>query len=149
MRIVGAGGGSVEWFRKNFCQEMSREFFYNEYLPNVLSASTRPEVRFHPYLTGDRHRIRQKTGSFTQLSLNTTREDCLSALLYGIVSFQSEILREWQKKVPLDHNIYHVGGGASEAYTKYKQKLLKDFQFIQLGETATKGAAKLGFEALG
>jgi len=149
MRIVGAGGASVEWFRKTFCQEMSREFFYDQYLSTVLSTSTQPKVRFHPYLTGDRHRIRQKTGSFTQLSLNTTREDCLLALVYGIVSFQAEILREWQRNVPLDHNIYHVGGGASEAYTQYKQKLLKDFQFIPLGETATKGAAKLGFEALG
>jgi len=148
MRIVGAGGASVEWFRRTFCQDMSRDSFYNEYLTSVLSASARPEVRFHPFLTGNRHRIRQKTGSFTQLSLNTTREDFLLALVYGIVSFQAEILREWQKGVPLDHNIYHVGGGASEAYTQYKQKLLKDFQFVQLGETAMKGAAKLAFETL-
>jgi hypothetical protein len=26
--------------------------------------------------------------------------------------------------------------------------MLKDFQFIQMGETALKGAAKLGFEAI-
>ena len=70
------------------------------------------------------------------------------ALAYGIVSFQAEGLREWRKHVPLDHHIYHVGGGASEAYTQYKQRLLKDFQFIQLGETSLKGAAKLGFEPL-
>jgi hypothetical protein len=42
-----------------------------------------------------------------------------------------------------------VGGGASEAYTQYKQKLFKGFKVIQLGETAVKGAAKLGFDALG
>jgi len=149
MRIVGAGGASLEWFRKTFCQEMSRDFFYNEYLAAILSTSARPKARFHPFLSGDRHRIRQKTGSFTQLSLNTTREDCLLALAYGIVSFQKEVLREWEKRAALNHHIYHVGGGASEAYTQYKQKLLKDFQFIPLGETATKGAAKLGFEALG
>lgn len=148
MRIVGAGGASVEWFRKNFCQDMSRDFFYKEYLANVLSTAVQPKIRFHPYLTGDRHRIRQKTGSFTQLSLSTTREDCLLALVHRIVSFQAEILREWQKKFPLDRHIYHVGGGASEPYTQYKQKLLKDFKFIQLGETSIKGAAKLGFDAL-
>ena len=145
MRTVGAGGGSLEWFRKAFCQDMSRESFYDEYLATVLSASAEPEARFHPFLSGDRHRIRQKTGSFTRLSLNTTREDCLLALAHGIVSFQAEALREWRKKVPLDHHIYHVGGGASEAYTQYKQRLLRDFQFIQLGETSLKGAAKLGF----
>jgi len=40
------------------------------------------------------------------------------------------------------------GGGASDAYTQYKQKGFKGFQIIQLGETAVQGAAKLGFEAL-
>lgn len=148
MRTVGAGGASVEWFRKAFCQEMSQDTFYNEYLPTVLSASAEPEARFYPFLSGDRHRIRQKTGSFTRLSLNTTREDCLLAMAHGIVSFQAEGLWEWRKHVPLSHHIYHVGGGASEAYTQYKQRLLKDFQLIQLGETSLKGAAKLGFETL-
>ena len=148
MRTVGAGGASVEWFRKAFCQEMSRDVFYNEYLASVLSASADPGARFHPFLTGDRHRIRQKTGSFTRLSLNTTKEDLLLALAYGIVSFQAEGLREWRKHVPLNHHIYHVGGGASEAYTQYKQRILKDFQLVQLGETSLKGAAKLGFETL-
>lgn len=148
MRIVGAGGGSLEWFRKTFCHEMSRDFFYNEYLRTALSSSAQAEARFHPFLTGDRHRIRQKTGSFTQLSLSTTREDCLRALAQGIVSFQAEALREWQKKVRLDHIIYHVGGGASEAYTQFKQRLFKGFEVIQLGETAIKGAAMLGFDAL-
>jgi sugar (pentulose or hexulose) kinase len=149
MRIVGAGGASLEWFRKGFCQEMTRDFFYDEYLKTVLSSSSRPEARFHPFLSGDRHRIRQKTGSFTQLSLETTREDCLLALVHGIVSFQGEALREWKERVDLDQIIYHVGGGASEAYTQYKQKWFKGYQIIQLGETAVQGAAKLGFEALG
>jgi sugar (pentulose or hexulose) kinase len=148
MRIVGAGGASLEWFRRTFCREMTKEVFYNDYLAEVLSTSRRPESRFQPFLSGDRHRIRQKTGSFTRLSLNTTREDCLLALTYGIVSFMAEGLREWRKKVHLNRQIYHVGGGARDAYTQYKQRWLKDFEFIQLGETALKGAAKLGFETL-
>jgi sugar (pentulose or hexulose) kinase len=132
MRTVGAGGASVEWFRKT----------------DVLSSSGRSQARFHPFLSGDRHRIQQKTGSFTRLTLNTTREDCLLALANGIVSFQIEGLLEWQKSVRLDSRIYHVGGGASEAYTRYKQKLLGDFKFIQLGEIAVIGAARLALDAL-
>jgi sugar (pentulose or hexulose) kinase len=149
MRTVGAGGASVEWFRKTFCKEMTKDAFYNEYLSDVLSSRQKPEASFHPFLSGDRHRIRQKSGAFTRLTLNTTREDCLLALVHGIVSFQSEGLLEWQKKVPLSRYIYHVGGGASEAYTQYKQKMFKDFTFIQLGETAVIGAAKLALDALG
>ena len=149
MRTVGAGGASVEWFRRTFCREMTKEKFYNEYMTRVLSPPRKPEARFHPFLSGDRHRMRQKTGSFTRLTLNTTREDCLLALAHGIVSFQIEGLLEWEKAVPLSRSIYHVGGGASEAYTQYKQEMLKNFRFIQLGETAVTGAAKLALEAVG
>jgi xylulokinase len=148
MRTVGAGGASIEWFRKTFCKDMTKEAFYNQYLANVLLPPRRPEVSFHPFLSGDRHRIRQKTAAFTRLTLNTTREDCLLALAYGIVSFQIKGLLEWQEKVNLDRTIYHVGGGAREAYTQFKQEILKDFTFVQLGETAVIGAAKLAWDAL-
>ena len=148
MRTVGAGGASLEWFRNSFCKEMTRETFYDEYLPTVLDASKSSQARFHPFLSGDRHRIRQRAGSFTQLTLNTTREDFLQAMADGIVSFQAKGLHEWRKKVPLDDTIRHVGGGASAAYTRFKQKYLKKYRFVQMGETAVIGAAKLGFEAI-
>jgi xylulokinase len=148
MRTVGAGGASLEWFRMNFCKEMTKETFYEEYLKEVLSPKKVPEARFHPFLAGDRHRVRRKSGAFTRLTLNTTREDALLAVIYGIISFQTEILSEWQKKAPLKNQIRHVGGGASDAYTGYKQSLLKKYSFVQLGETTLTGAAKLAMDAL-
>jgi xylulokinase len=148
MRTVGAGGASLEWFRNSFCREMTRKTFYEEYLPGVLAESKDSDVQFHPFLSGDRHRIRQRSGAFTRLTLNNTREDCLRAMADGILSFQTKGLREWQKKVSLNNTICHVGGGASEAYTRFKQKCLKDYKFLQIGETAVIGAAKLGFEAI-
>ena len=148
MRTVGAGGASLEWFRMNFCKEMTKKTFYEEYLKEVLSPKKVPEARFHPFLAGDRHRVRRKTGAFTRLTLNTTREDTLLAVIYGIISFQTEILSEWQKKAPLKSQIRHVGGGASDAYTGYKQSLLKKYSFVQLGETTLTGAAKLAMDAL-
>lgn len=148
MRTVGAGGASIEWFRVNFCKEMTKEIFYEEYLREVLSPNSIPEARFHPFLSGDRHRIRRKSGAFTRLTLNTTREDILLALIHGIISFQIESLSEWEKTVPLSNTIYHVGGGASDAYTGYKQNMLKNYSFVQLGETTLTGAAILALDAL-
>jgi sugar (pentulose or hexulose) kinase len=148
MRTVGAGGASVEWFRRNFCREMTKKAFYDQYLADVLSATRHAETRFQPFLAGDRHRIRQKSGAFTRLTLNTTREDCLLALVHGIVSFQIKGLMEWERSISLRRYIQHVGGGASDAYTRYKQEMLKNFTFIRRGETAVIGAAKLAFEAL-
>ncbi|UCD79192.1 MAG: hypothetical protein JSW26_27965 [Desulfobacterales bacterium] len=148
MRTVGAGGASLEWFRNNFCKEMTKERFYDEYLKEVLTPGKVPEARFYPYLTGDRHRIKRKSGAFTRLTLNTKRDDLLLALAHGIISFQLESIDEWKKNVRLSKQIYHVGGGASDAYTGYKQSMLKDFQFVQLGETALAGAARLALRVL-
>jgi len=145
---VGAGGASLEWFRNNFCQEMTKETFYNEYLKTVLTPNQVPEARFYPYLSGDRHRIKRKSGAFTRLTLNTNRDDLLLALAHGIIAFQIESRSEWKKSVTLSNEIYHVGGGASDAYTAYKQGIMKDFRFVQLGETTLSGAAKLALDAL-
>ena len=49
MRTVGAGGASVEWFRKIFCREMSHEQFYNKFLVSVLTMSDPSETCFHPF----------------------------------------------------------------------------------------------------
>jgi xylulokinase len=148
MRTVGAGGASIEWFRDNFCKEMTKEEFYQSYLKEVLTAGRTPEGRFQPYLAGDRHRIKLRKGAFTGLTLNTTREDLLLALIHGIIAFQAKQLSAWQKDALLSKTIYHVGGGASEAYTVYKQQVIKGFQFVKLGETTIAGAAKLALDAL-
>lgn len=149
MKVVGAGGASLEWFRTTFCKELERDTFYNEYLKKVLSSCKIPETRFQPFLAGDRHRVKRKSASYTRLSLSTTREDLLLSLVHGIVTFQSNVIEQWMKYTKLDKQIAHVGGGAHSAYTEYKEKMIKDFKFIQMGETTLTGAARLAIEALG
>ena len=148
MRTVGAGGASLEWFRTNFCKEMNKETFYQEYLKEVLTPNKEPEARFYPYLTGDRHRLKRKSGAFTRMTLNTDRDDLLLALAHGIISFQMESISDWRQHVQLSNQIYHVGGGASDAYTGYKQSMLKAYRFVQLGETTMPGAARLALRAM-
>ena len=76
MKVVGAAGASVEWFRKTFCQEMPRRAFYDDFMADVLSAHTRPEARFHPFLghaqsSGVRRTLRR---SWLMLLLRRVRE---------------------------------------------------------------------------
>jgi len=148
MRTVGAGGGSLEWFRQNFCKELSRESFYQSYLPDVLTSQPPNRAVFLPFLSGNRHQVGQATGSFANLTLDTTREEMLLALLDGIVSFQFEELAHWKDHVALKPVIKHVGGGATSAYTAFKQSRLKNFELQMLGETTLIGAARLAFETL-
>jgi xylulokinase len=148
MRTVGAGGGSLEWFRQNFCREMSKETFYGNYLTDVLAGQPANRATFLPFLSGNRHQVGQATGSFNNLTLDTTREELLLALLDGIVSFQFEELAHWKNHVALNRIIKHVGGGAKSAYTTFKQSRLEDFELRMLGETTLIGAARLAFETL-
>ncbi len=148
MRTVGAGGGSLEWFRLNFCKELKKEAFYSSYLKEVLE--NRPPLRasFLPFLSGNRHQVSQATASFKNLTLDSTREEMLLALLDGIVSFQFEELERWKTHVSLSKTIKHVGGGAQSGYTAFKQEKLTDYNLIMLGETTLIGAARLAFDTL-
>jgi len=148
MRMVGAGGGSLEWFRQNFCKELKKEVFYSRYLKEVLE--NRPPLRasFRPFLSGNRHQVGEATASFNNLTLDSTREEMLLALLDGIVSFQFEALDTWRQDIALSRIIKHVGGGAKSSYTAFKQDKLPDFTMQMLGETALAGAARLAFETL-
>ncbi len=149
MRTVGAGGGSLEWYRKNFCRDLSKEDFYSDYLNDLLENGPRPSASFLPFLSGNRHQVGHRTASFEGLTLNTTREEMLLALLHGIVSFQFEALDRWEKDVKLSTTIHHVGGGAKSGYTAFKQKMLTNYKLVMQGETTLTGAAKLALETLG
>ncbi len=148
MRTVGAGGGSLEWFRMNFCRELTKEAFYTHYLPEVLENRPPRRASFLPFLSGNRHQVGQATASFNNLTLDSTREEMLHALLDGIVSFQFEELEHWQRHVSLSKTIKHVGGGAKSSYTAFKQDKLGDYELQMLGETTLTGAARLAFETL-
>ena len=148
MRTVGAGGGSLEWFRKNFCREFDKEEFYSSYLKHVLE--NRPPLRssFRPFLSGNRHQVEMATASFENLTLDSTREEMLVALLDGIVSFQFEELDVWKDQVALNDRIKHVGGGATSHYTAFKQEKLPNHMLMMVGETTLAGAARLAFDTL-
>jgi sugar (pentulose or hexulose) kinase len=148
MRTVGAGGGALEWFRQNFCKELGKEEFYAGYLPEVLKYRPPLRVSFRPFLSGNRHQVELATASFDNLRLDSTREEMLVALLDGIVSFQFEELDIWKEHVTLSDTITHVGGGATDCYTAFKQEKLTGYKLLMRGETTLTGAARLAFETL-
>ncbi|VBB40658.1 putative Carbohydrate kinase, FGGY [uncultured Spirochaetota bacterium] len=149
MRTLGAGGASIEWFRNNFCKDLSYDKFYSDYLPAVLSKDENRVVEFAPYLTGDRHKLEPLKASFSNVTIDSSRDDFLYAVIRSNVNFLFSILPEWKRHTFVGDKIYHVGGGAGEAYTDFKRSVLKDYRIEQIGETAEKGAAIIGFEALG
>jgi xylulokinase len=142
MNIVGAGGESLNWFHKVFCSDMSKQEFFEEYLPEVLTNYTSGNTHFTPYLAGHRNSITDKFATLSQLNLNTTRENILYSVVEGVIGQLDDGMSTFGKISNLSNTIYYTGGG-SNALKDYKRKVFHDFDFEMVDNCAMKGIAKL------
>ncbi|MGC8777634.1 MAG: FGGY-family carbohydrate kinase [Candidatus Caldatribacteriaceae bacterium] len=127
MYDIVVGGFAFEWFRTQFCREMQQEEFYGTYLKKVLEGEEQCRVKFVPYLAGDRTSLKQKKAIFSQLTLDTTREECLQALVKGITGRMQKTLTMMAKRTKLQPKMV-LTGGASSALVEYKRKIFAGFQ---------------------
>lgn len=147
---ISTGGFAVDWFRRELCREMSKEEFYNEYITEVIenNLARRPRVRFLPYLAEDRHSLERKTGRFSGLTLATTREEMLMAVLVGM---HEPVLRAFNlasQFLKLNNTIKLTGGLTSEIYIRLKEMLFKGYDFEVVQDCTLKGSTKLALEGL-
>jgi xylulokinase len=77
---IAAAGSALNWCREQFFADLSEE----KYWRLVTSLAKRPRagrVTFENYLAGERTSIEQKSASFSGLTLATTRQDMLAAVV--------------------------------------------------------------------
>jgi sugar (pentulose or hexulose) kinase len=147
---ITVGGGALEWFRRELCREMDRETFYEEYLPDFIAGRFREtRVRFSPHLAGDRHSLRHKKAAFRGITLESTRDDLLSALLAGIFEPLHLVLDIYGTQLPLCREVVLTGGMAGSACLELKRRLFPQFVFRKVDECSTLGNGKMALLALG
>lgn len=129
MYDIVIGGFALEWFRTQFCRELGEEEFYEVYLREVLKKPG-VNVKCVPYLVGDRTSLVQKRGSFSGLTLDTTREDCLFALLEAIVGRMRRTLDMMSGSLGFDR-VMVLTGGASGALLEYKERIFREFEIVR------------------
>jgi sugar (pentulose or hexulose) kinase len=132
-------GFALEWFRLQFCREMSEEEFYQSYLKNILQERRRTPVRFHPYLAGDRTSLRQKKASFSGLTLSTSRDECLYAVMEAVTNRTEKLLKKARKAIELDGVIHLTGGGANQVLMDYKKRKFPEFDIVMMEDCALRG----------
>lgn len=144
MFIIGAGGISFEWARNIFCREMERNFFYNEYLPEVLKdIDFKNQVIFKPYLCGDRLSIASKNASFQGLTIKTCREDIIRSIAIGILKPVKEAINKFSEITEISNIINYTGRGSSFLY-EVKKKYFSHYSIvIKDYDTTLSGAVKL------
>ena len=139
-----AGGFAVDWFYRQFCREIPQENFYTSYISNAIEANLEDkEISFDPYLTGDRQSLERKTGAWHGLTLATTREQMLTALLRSIQKVLSAAIDEARYALPLSPVIKISGGMATPAYLQLKKHEIPGFSFEVVDDCPLKGCMGL------
>ena len=146
MNLIGAGGESLNWFYNNFCRDMEKSAFFNEYLPSLLGKLD-TDVFMTPYLAGDRCSVINKAAVITGLTLSSTRDDILVGLVKGLISQLKDGMADFERFAgKLSDTIFFTGGGAGALF-EYKKQIFPQFSFEVVDNSAMKGIGRLIREA--
>lgn len=88
---VASSGSSLMWAREQLFSDLS-EAAFRKLLGQLARKPRVSSVRFDPYLAGDRMSVEQKQGAFVGLTLSTTREQMLSAIIEALARASAERL---------------------------------------------------------
>jgi sugar (pentulose or hexulose) kinase len=135
-----AGGFALDWFRTQFCREMSTDAFYGSYLSETLERwKDDGEVRFGPYLTGDRQSLEKRAGSWSGLTLAATREEMLAAVLKSMNRVLAATLAEAAQVVELKPVIKLTGGMSDDRFVALKKREIPGFRFEVVEDCPIRG----------
>jgi sugar (pentulose or hexulose) kinase len=88
---MAAAGSALNWARQTLFADLPDEKFWSLVRRQSRRNASLP-VRFEPYLAGERVSIEQRRGAFTGLSLASTREDMLAAVIEALARVSAERL---------------------------------------------------------
>jgi sugar (pentulose or hexulose) kinase len=77
---LAAAGTTFNWVNYELFVEMSTQQFY-KLMDQLAAKPLETSARFEPYLAGERTSIEQRTGAFTGITLATTRQQLLGAVV--------------------------------------------------------------------
>jgi xylulokinase len=142
MNLIGAGGESLNWYYRVFCNDMDKNTFFRKFLPQALEQSDDGQEMMTPYLAGDRTCVSNKAATITGLTLSTRREDILRAVIKGLIKQLADGMDDFANITKLSDTIFYTGGGA-QALLDLKKKVFHQFNFVPVENCAMKGIGKL------
>jgi xylulokinase len=140
---LAAAGSAITWAHDQLFGDLTKEKFFA--LVEKLAKSRREStVRFDPYLAGERTSIEQKQAAFIGLTLATTREEMLAAVIESLAQASAarlDLLREVNEHI--DHRVV-TSGGTQRAIGKVLYRDWKGrWSFHAEKEATLRGLAKL------
>lgn len=109
---IAAAGSALNWVKRQMFADLTDAAFYK--LQAKLAGQPivgESSVRFEPYLAGERTSVEQKQGAFTGLTLATTREQMLSAVIESLAEISAARFPLLRKVgVAMRHDVVVSGG---------------------------------------
>jgi xylulokinase len=109
---IAAAGSALNWVKRQMFPDLADAAFYK--LQAKLAAAPivgEGTVRFEPYLAGERTSVDQRQGAFTGLTLATTREQMLSAVIESLAEISAARFPLLKKVgVAMRHDVVVSGG---------------------------------------
>lgn len=133
------GGAALDWLYHLCFLDQSESVFFSQTVPAALNCTSR--VRLDPaFLGGDRLEIEAHRAAFRDLTLATSREDLLAALLQAMRQHHREALSHLGLG---DHwkNVYLTGGGAEVIHRLLPEYADASVHFVE--EASLRGVARL------
>ena len=134
------GGVALDWVHDLAFREVEEGRFFDEVIPACVGRAT-PVRLDPPFLGGDRHQIDLKLASFTNVALDTTREDLLAAVLVAMRDGHRAACAALGVTPGSPTRVVLTGGGAAAV-----EKLLPEYSgatIERLDEGAMRGCARL------
>lgn len=146
---LAAAGSALQWMRDQVFPDLTRNAFWR--LVNRLArpdgngkASLAGTVRFEPYLAGERTSVEQRQGAFTGLTLATTREQMLAALIDALAAASAARLELFQQLgIPMLRRVMLTGGAGDGLADLLHREWKGKWTFYVEEEATLRGLAKL------
>lgn len=125
---LAAAGSALEWMKNQLFAEWSKARFWKSVTQLGQLDFNRGDdaargVRFEPYLAGERTSVEQRRAAFTGLTLSTTREQMLAAVIRALAEASAARLDLFrQLQIPMRRRVMLTGGSADGlAHLLHKQ----------------------------
>jgi xylulokinase len=140
---VAAAGSSLSWIKDQCFVDHDWPAF-NRLTARLARRHPAHGVRFKPYLAGQRTSIQQQQGAFEGLTLSTTREDLLSAVIESLAQASAQRIPLLQQQgIRMRHHVLASGARGSGLGPIFRRDWPGRWHFKEADEVTMRGLAKL------
>jgi xylulokinase len=140
---IAAAGTALSWANRELFPDLSESKF--QALTRKLAKKPLDSgVKFDPYLAGDRVSLDQKTAGLTGLSLATTRDQMLGAIVESLTEASAKRLPLLQATgIKIHHDVLMSGGLAIDLAEVLHRDWKGSWKFTYVDEATLKGLSRL------